>query len=122
MPRRARDLQELTRGRRVRGLARAAEIGTTVFLRTPVAADREEFRALRRGSHRFLAPWEPRPEPGDADPFTRLLRARRDPRHVRFLVCARASGTIMGGIALDWRARGDGRRLLLAQRGERRVH
>ena len=106
MPRRARDVQELTRGRRVRGLTRAVEIGTTVFLRAPVASDREEFLALRRASRRFLAPWEPRPEPGDADPFTRLLRARRDPHHVRLLVCARASGAIMGAVALNEIVRG----------------
>jgi ribosomal-protein-alanine N-acetyltransferase len=106
MPRRPPDLQELRHGRRVRGLARAAEIGATVFLRTPVAGDREEFLALRRGSRRFLAPWEPRPEPGDVDPFTRLLRARRDRRHVRFLVCARASGAVLGAIALNEIIRG----------------
>jgi ribosomal-protein-alanine N-acetyltransferase len=106
MPRRARDLQELTLGRRVRGLARAAQVGTTVLLRAPIAGDREEFLALRRTSRHFLAPWEPRPEPGDADPFTRLLRARRDARHVRFLVCARANGAIMGAIALNEIVRG----------------
>jgi [ribosomal protein S5]-alanine N-acetyltransferase len=114
MPRRARDVHQLTRrnagDRRVRGLTRAAEVGDVVFLRTPRAADRDEFIALRRSSRGFLTRWEPHPEPGsgdaDASAFDRLLRARRDPRHARFLVCARATGAIMGNIALNEIVRG----------------
>ncbi len=114
MPRRARDVHQLTgrdgSDRRVRGLARAAEVGTRVFLRAPQAGDRDEFVALRRASRGFLARWEPRPEPrsgnADANAFDRLMRSRRDPQHVRFLICARAAGTIIGAVALNDIVRG----------------
>jgi ribosomal-protein-alanine N-acetyltransferase len=111
VPRRAGHVHELSAARRrVRGLARAAQVGDAVFLRKPTVADRDEFLALRRASRRFLARWEPRPESGvrDADgaAFDRVLRAGRDPRHVRLLVCARTTGTIMGAVALNEIVRG----------------
>lgn len=109
MPRRALDVQELTRAPRVRGLARAIEIGTTVFLRAPAAGDRDEFLALRRRSRRFLAPWEARPAPGDADPST-VMHSRRWQDHEHWAMTVE-----------DWRARGAGRHDLLAPRGKPRV-
>jgi ribosomal-protein-alanine N-acetyltransferase len=86
-------------------LARAVAVGPRVLLRAPSPGDREEFVRLRRANKAHLKRWEPASADGadrfgDAA-FTRLLRAAREPRSRRFLVCLIDSGTIVGQISFS---------------------
>lgn len=92
-------------------LRRAAEVGSLVFLRPPVEADRAEFIALRRSSRRHLEHWEPLPAPG-FDPngdagFDRELKMRRRKDSRRLLICRVSDGRIVGRISLGIIIRGD---------------
>lgn len=87
-----------------RGRELALETGERVFLRFPIASDREEYIALRRASRDHLAPWEPDPPAGfDAwgdDAFDREMELRRTPDDERWLICRASDGAIVGRIAL----------------------
>lgn len=98
---------------RVRGLARAVEVGPRIFLRYLTARDRDEFMALKLASRRFLEPWEATP-PNGLDPFgpqyfTRILKNRRNALNNRFVICLREGdepGRIIGQIGLSGIVRG----------------
>ena len=93
--------------RRVRGLARAVEIGERVFLRWPAEQDRVEFLALVKKSRAFLRPWEPRRvDPGGRERFDRMLRPRGGSRHEKFLLCRKEDGAILGAFSLNDITRG----------------
>lgn len=90
--------------------SRVVARGERTLLREPVLADAEEYLELRRRSASFHAPWEPATPPG-VDPFersvfVRYLESMRDGRRVRFLVCRRQDGAILGGINLNEIVRG----------------
>ncbi|MCC7014886.1 MAG: GNAT family N-acetyltransferase [Planctomycetes bacterium] len=85
---------------RSRTLAR----GRRIVLRTPTAADEEEFLALRRASWTFLAPWQaesPGLDPLGSAMFERYLRFGAAHARLRLLVCSRRSGAILGSISLS---------------------
>src|SRR5262245_53838709 len=95
-------------GRRVRGLARALEVGERVFLRPPAASDEREYCDLLRASRAFHRRWSPAPPPG-VDPtgpevFRRALR--HAPRAKRMLVCRVEDGAIVGSFNLSEIVRG----------------
>ena len=85
--------------------ARALQAGKRVLLRRPVPKDEAEFLALLRASETFLRPWEPRPPPGlkpsSPERFRRMLRARRDDRHEKLLICRREDGDIVGYMGIN---------------------
>jgi len=73
-------------------------VGPRVLLRTPAAADRNEFLALTRASRRFHRPWS-RPPTTPAS-FAAWLRRYRDPAQVALLACCRDDGRIVGVLTL----------------------
>jgi len=81
-----------------------------VLLRLPEPRDEAEFVALRRASRAHLEPWEPVPpdghDPWGAAEFERYLETRRSPRRVRWLVCRRGDGALLGACALTGIQRG----------------
>src|SRR5215471_15823676 len=94
---------------RVRGLARAVQVGERVFLRYPTRADGREFMGLKRASRRFLAPWEGTPP--DLDTFgplyfRRMLKNCRNEMNQRFVICSREDGSIVGQVGLSSILRG----------------
>jgi len=100
----------------VRGLSKAVEIGSRVFLRYPVPSDRDEFLALRRASRAFLEPWEPRPPRGfnswGDHAFERELGLRRTASSERLMVCRMDAdaqsppGAIVGKVSISGIFRG----------------
>ena len=88
--------------RRGRTLAASLETGERVFVRNPVAGDRDEWVALRRRSRAFLRPWDPRPprgfDPYGPEAFDRMLRGLRDPRRESLLVCRIEDRAIVGQV------------------------
>jgi [ribosomal protein S5]-alanine N-acetyltransferase len=92
---------------KVRGLARALEVGSRVFLRHPTARDGAELQTLRRKSRAFLAPWEPKiPGQFGAPYVQRFLSTADQDRSQRFLVCRSGDGAMVGQIGLGEIARG----------------
>ncbi|HWB19084.1 MAG TPA: GNAT family protein [Phycisphaerales bacterium] len=96
----------------VPGLARAVEFDPRgrVFLRGISINDVNEYIALRRRTHAFLKPWEPKPPRGidfnGQSGFQRMLKGRRSPSCRRFFVCRADDGCIMGSIGLNQIFRG----------------
>ena len=93
------------RGKSIKGLANADEVGKRVFLRKPTAKDRAEFLALRRASRTFLERWEPlgprgRPNFGPSA-IDRFLKQARSAGNRKFLVCLREDGSIIGQVSLN---------------------
>ncbi len=93
-----------------RGLSRAVERGTGVFLRYPELADADEYNELRRASVEFHRPWEPEPPPG-RDPFTRegfasYVERAHSERYDFLLLCRLADGAILGACNLSEIVRG----------------
>ncbi len=82
------------------GHARALQAGKRVLLRLPVPKDQREFLELLRASKTFLRPWEPSNQ-GGTERFQRMLRARRDERHDRLLICRREDGAIVGYMGIN---------------------
>lgn len=83
--------------------------GDRVVLRSPRAADRREYLALREASREHLAPWEPTPPPGldtfGPQVFDRLLASAAAESSRRFLICLH-DGTIVGQVSLNGIVRG----------------
>ena len=80
--------------------------GRGVSLRAPVAADHEEWAALREASREFLTPWEPS---WPADDLTRGAFRRRLKRYAEdqrtdqayaFLIFRAEDGAMVGGLTL----------------------
>jgi ribosomal-protein-alanine N-acetyltransferase len=96
----------------VRGLALAIASGERIFLRHPLATDRDEWIELREASWEHLRPWEPTPPDHDrvsnnhADAFERILETAQRATSQRFLICAVTSGEILGQISLNQIFRG----------------
>jgi ribosomal-protein-alanine N-acetyltransferase len=88
--------------RRGRTLAASLGTGERVFVRNPVAGDRDEWVALRSRSRSFLRPWDPRPpqgfDPCGPEAFDRMLRGSRDPRREALLVCRIEDRAILGQV------------------------
>ncbi len=85
----------------MRGLADAVETGQRVFLRRPMARDRDELIALARASRKLHRPWGIRP-PDTREAFDEWLKQnRRAPDRATFLVCLLEDGAIAGVFALD---------------------
>src|SRR4051794_22484485 len=73
---------------------RALSIGEQVYLRKPLASDREELARLTRESARLHRGWVA--APSDARAFVRWMKRTRDGRCVHLLVCERTSRSIVG--------------------------
>lgn len=73
-------------------------------LRFPTESDRDAFVALRQSSRAHLEPWEPIPPSGldlnSPAAFDRELANHNTEREQRWLVIERATGSIVGRIAL----------------------
>jgi ribosomal-protein-alanine N-acetyltransferase len=65
-----------------------------VFLRAPVASDRDEFVGLMRASRSFHRPWATAPT--DEERFAAYLADSRRPDFEAILVCRRADQAIVG--------------------------
>ena len=74
----------------------AVEVGHRVFIRPPMARDRDAFLALVRSSRSHLRPWVDPPASRPA--FAAYLRRARRPTERAFLVCRREDGTLVGAI------------------------
>jgi ribosomal-protein-alanine N-acetyltransferase len=78
--------------------------GERVFIRHLRASDEVEFVALRQGSRAYLAPWEPKPEPGfdafTAADFERRLASANTDRSQRFVICLEKGNQIVGQASL----------------------
>jgi [ribosomal protein S5]-alanine N-acetyltransferase len=85
-------------------LPTALETGDRIFIRAPVARDRDELLELTRASTRLHRPWLAAPATPEA--FTAWLRRSRSERAASFLVCLRASGAIVGVFNLSEIVRG----------------
>jgi ribosomal-protein-alanine N-acetyltransferase len=70
------------------------ERGGQVFLRSPMASDREEFISLMRASRSFHRPWAT--APADDERFTAYLGDSRRPDFEAMLVCRREDLAIIG--------------------------
>jgi ribosomal-protein-alanine N-acetyltransferase len=80
--------------------------GARILLRAARESDRREFLALVRRSKRFLAPWEPRVrDPGGGRRFDRLLPGRSG-SDLKYLICRRDDGAILGQFNLNNVVRG----------------
>lgn len=96
--------------RGTRGLSRAVERGTAVFLRYPELGDADEYNELRRTSADFHRPWEPESPPG-RDPFTRegfasYVERSRSERYDFLLLCRLEDGALLGAFNLSEIVRG----------------
>ena len=86
--------------------------GERVYLRHPVAADRDEFLALRRASRDLHAPWEPLPQgdppvqPVSTEAFDRFLASSDTPTTQRHLVCRFTDHAMVGYFGLSQIFRG----------------
>lgn len=82
--------------------------GARVLIRSPRAADRREYCAIRRDSHDFLIPWEPVPARPvtEEERFDQLLHSNRSEDLERVFVCARDDGRILGNINISNIVRG----------------
>jgi len=73
-------------------------VGARVFLRSPIARDRDEFLALTRASRPFHRPWGAPPTTPAA--FARWLKRYHRPEHVALLACRIGDGRIVGVFTL----------------------
>jgi len=78
--------------------------GEHISLRFPVAADRDEFVALRKSSREHLEKWEPIPPSGldifSSEAFDRELDLHNTEREQRWVIIENGTGKIAGRIAL----------------------
>ena len=82
----------------------AIERGDSVYLRRPVAADRDEFTEAVRRSRALHRPWvEP---PADRPAFDQYLARGRRRNKAHFLVCRNEDGVIVGVVNIDEIVRG----------------
>src|SRR4051812_5186670 len=75
-----------------------------VVLRTPTAADRDEFIAAMRASRSLHRPWVYMPETPDR--YTAYLARVRDPRYAPYFACRVEDGAIVGFLNLSEIVRG----------------
>ena len=83
-----------------------------ILLRHPVGTDRAEVAALLNISREHLMPWwstAPRHDEEGFDPestFERMLSTSRLESSLRFLICLKASGEVVGAMSVSNIARG----------------
>ena len=95
-------------------MARALSSGAVprILLRHPVGTDRAEVAALLNISREHLMPWwstAPRHDDEGFDPestFDRMLSTSRLESSLRFLICLKASGEVVGAMSVSNIARG----------------
>jgi ribosomal-protein-alanine N-acetyltransferase len=84
--------------------------GQRVLLRPPAKSDRDAWCDLRRANWNFLRRAEPTPQPGNdpngAAAFDRMLASAHTERTVRFLVCLREGGQVVGQVTFSDISRG----------------
>jgi ribosomal-protein-alanine N-acetyltransferase len=78
------------------------ERGELVFLRRPVAEDRDEWVALRESCLEHLLPWEPRQKvKGERERWSSFFSTANTDDRQRFLICENASGVMVGYVGLN---------------------
>lgn len=85
-----------------RRVADAIEHGELVFLRRPVAEDRDEWVALRESCPDHLLRWEPRQNvKSERERWNSFLSTANTEDRQRFLICADDTGIIVGYVGLN---------------------
>ncbi len=84
--------------------------GEKVYIRFPVASDREEWCSLWDASWPFLEPWFPRPPEGATgeagERFDRLIETADTPENQRHVICRQSDGASVGMVNLSQIFRG----------------